>query len=140
MRRAFLLPLVLLATAASGPNSAIVVAVSGVPAGKGRVAVDICGEKQFTKARCPWTGSAPAVAGTTLVRVEGVPAGRYAAMAWHDVNANNDVDRNMLGMPRELIGFSNDVRVKMSAPRFAAAAFLHGAEDQRIGLTVRKVP
>lgn len=136
-----LLPLaLLLVTAASPPEAPLVVAVSGVPSATGRVVVDVCPERQFTKARCPYTGSAPAVAGTTLVRVAGVPAGRWAAMAWHDGNANNQVDRNFIGMPKELIGFSNDVRVKMAAPRFADAAFTRTAGEQRIGLTVRKVP
>lgn len=116
------------------------VAVSGVPSATGRVVVDVCPERQFTRARCSYTASVPAVAGTTLVRVSGVPAGRWAAMAWHDANANNQVDRNFIGMPKELIGFSNDVRVRTSAPRFAAAAFVRTAGEQRIGFTVRKVP
>ena len=141
-----LIPLALLLTpaAAQAADAPLVVAVSGVPSATGRVVVDVCPERQFTKARCRYTASAPAVAGTTLVRVPGVPAGRWAAMAWHDRNANNDVDRNVIGMPKEPIGFSNDVRVRMAAPRFADAAFTrsaeHVAQGQRIGLSVRKVP
>jgi uncharacterized protein (DUF2141 family) len=50
----------------------------------------------------------------------------------------------MIGMPKELLGFSNDVRVRMAAPRFADAAFGRSAENvergQRIGFSVRKVP
>lgn len=140
MRHLIPLTLLLIPTAAPASDAPLVVAVSGVPSGAGRVVVDICPERQFTKARCVHTGSAPAQAGTTLVRVSGVPVGRWAAMAWHDANGNGQVDRNMIGMPRELIGFSNDVRVKMSAPKFADAAFARSAGEQRIGFSVRKVP
>lgn len=140
-----LIPLALLLTAAAPAQEApLIVAVSGVPAASGRVVVDVCPERQFTKARCLYSGSAPASAGTTLVRVPGVPAGRWAAMGWYDANSNNAVDRNMIGMPKELIGFSNDVRVRMAAPRFADTAFTRSASDlareQRIGFSVRKVP
>jgi uncharacterized protein (DUF2141 family) len=140
MRHLLPLALLLIPTPAPAAEAPLVVAVSGVPIATGRVVVDVCPERQFTKARCLYTGSAPASAGTTLVRVAGVPAGRWAAMAWHDANANGQVDRNMIGMPRELIGFSNDVRVRMSAPRFADAAFARLAGEQRIAFSVRKVP
>lgn len=140
MRHFLPLALLLPAAPAQAQDAPLIVAVSGIPNGTGRVVVDVCPERQFAKRRCPYTGSAPATAGTTLVRVNGVPAGRWAAMAWHDANANNDVDRNFIGIPKEPIGFSNDVRIRMSAPRFADAAFTRTAGDQRIGFSVRKVP
>lgn len=132
-----LVPMLVAAASAPAP---ITVAVSGIGSAKGRVHVDICPEKQFTREDCPWSAEAPARAGTTSVTVPGVPAGRYAAQAYWDANGNGKADRNFIGMPTELVGFSNDVRVKLSRPKFAAAAFDHGAENKRITFAVRKIP
>lgn len=118
----------------------IAVAVSGIESARGQVHVDICPAARFAKEDCPWAANAPAVAGTTTVRVPGVPPGRYAAQATHDANGNGKVDFNILGIPTERIGFSNDARARFGPPRFAAAAFDHGAVAQRIAITVRRLP
>jgi uncharacterized protein (DUF2141 family) len=145
MRRLVLLPALslLLGTGllgASPTGAPVVVAVSGIGAAKGRVHVDICPKPQFTREDCPWSAEAPAREGTTVVTVPGVPPGRYAAQAYWDANGNGTADRNFIGMPRELVGFSNDVRVKLSRPKFAAAAFDHGASETPIAFAVRKIP
>ncbi|MCB2060352.1 MAG: DUF2141 domain-containing protein [Novosphingobium sp.] len=130
----------LVLVAANQPGAPITVAVSGIAASKGKVHVDICPEKKFTREDCPWSAEAPAVAGTTTVVVQGVPPGRYAAQAYYDANGNGKADRNFIGMPKELVGFSNDVEVHLSRPKFAAAAFTHGQGPTRIGFAVRKIP
>ena len=140
MRRPFLLPFAFLSIAATSGTAPITVAVSGITAAKGQVHVDICVEKQFPDGGCSWSATAPAVAGTTLVTVPGIPAGRYAAIAYYDANGNGRADRNFIGMPTELVGFSNDVRVHFSRPKFADAAFVHGAAAQHISFAVRKIP
>jgi uncharacterized protein (DUF2141 family) len=140
MRRPLILALAPVLLAAGPGNAPVVVAVSGITGSHGRVHVDICPEQRFTKEGCPWVAEAPAVAGTTLVTVPGVPPGRYAAQAYYDANGNGKADRNMIGMPTELIGFSNDVRVHFSRPNFADAAFVHGSSEQRIAFSVHKIP
>ncbi len=40
----------------------------------------------------------------------------------------------------DVVGFSNDVRVKMARPKFAEAAFAHGEGPSRITFAVRKIP
>ncbi|MCJ2180569.1 DUF2141 domain-containing protein [Novosphingobium album (ex Hu et al. 2023)] len=140
MRRLAILlacPLVLGAASTGAP---VEVAVSGIGATKGQVHVDICPVAQFTREDCPWSANAVAHAGTTVITVPGVPPGRYAAQAYWDANGNGKADRNFIGMPLELVGFSNDVRVKMSRPKFDAAAFTHGAGTTRIAFTVHKIP
>lgn len=139
-RRLFALPLALGLLGAAPAGAPVVVAVSGIAAAEGRVHVDICPPKAFTRPKCPWSAEAPATAGTTIVTVPDVPPGRYAAQAYHDANGNGKADRNFVGMPTELVGFSNDVRVHFSPPRFDDAAFAHGATEQRIGFAVRKIP
>lgn len=128
----------LLGAAPSG--APVEVSVSGIAAANGRVHVDICPASQFTREDCPWSGNAAAHAGTTVITVPGVPPGRYAAQAYWDANGNGKADRNFIGMPLELVGFSNDVRVKMARPKFDAAAFNHGSAATRIAFAVHKIP
>ena len=128
-----MLPLMLGATASCG---SIEVAVTGVRAAKGNVHVDICDQATFLK-DCRWSGTAPAVAGTTIVIVRNVPPGRYGAQAFHDKNSNGDIDRGWFGIPLEGVGFSNDAKIHMAPPRFEEAAFVHDARDQYISFKLR---
>lgn len=139
MHLAFLAGMLVLSPASSG-GAPVVVTVSGVAASEGRVHVDICPPKSFTRENCPWSAEAPARKGTTVVTVPNVPPGRYAAQAYYDANGNGKADRNLIGMPTELVGFSRDVAVKLARPKFDDAAFAHGASATQIGFAVRKIP
>jgi len=138
--RLVILPCLLLLSAASPGGSPVVVTVSGVTGSQGRVHVDICTPKSFTRENCPWSAEAPARKGTTVVTVPNVPPGRYAAQAYYDANSNGKGDRNLIGMPTELVGFSRDVKVKMARPKFDDAAFAHGDGGSQITFAVRKIP
>lgn len=126
---------------AAAPGTApITVAVSGVGAAQGKVRVDICTPRTFTREDCPYFGVATAKAGTTVVTVEGVPPGTYAAQAYWDKNANGKGDRNFMGLPTELVGFSRDPKVGMSRPKFSGSSFAHGSGGTNIAFRVRKIP
>jgi len=133
------LPSLALLMLASAPVAAasIEVAVTNVREAKGFVRVSICPQASFLKDACPWFASAPAVVGTTIVTVPDVPPGRYAAQAFQDLNSNDKVDRALFGIPTEPVGFSNDAPIRLHPPRWADAAFDHGAERQRITLKLR---
>ena len=135
--RALLAPALLMLVASAPGGAPIEVAVGGVREAKGNIHVDICLGKQFLTSDCPWIGVAPAQAGITIVTVQNVPPGRYAAQAFHDRNANGKVDRGLFGIPKEPVGFSNDAPTPMRAPHFEDAAFDHGAAPQHIGFTLR---
>ena len=51
-----------------------------------------------------------------------VPAGTYAVSVHHDANANSRMDTNILGIPKEGYGVSNNARPRFSAPKFGAAS------------------
>lgn len=46
----------------------------------------------------------------------------YAIAVFHDKNKNGKLDKNMLGIPTENYGFSNNARETFSAPSFESAA------------------
>ena len=78
---------------------------------------------------------APAGA-VTRVTLDGVPAGRYALMVIHDENGNGTLDTNLVGMPVEGYGFSNNPRV-MRKPTFDEAAFDVGADALALDVAIR---
>ncbi len=60
---------------------------------------------------------------------DALPAGTYAVIAFHDANANNDLDSNLLGMPTERYGFSNAAAPRFRQARFDEAAFTHPGDE-----------
>ena len=110
----------------------LTIEVGNVRAAKGHVRLDVCPQAVFLKDGCPYSGSAAAVVGTTTVTVRGLPPGRYAVQAYLDENDNMKVDRALFGIPKEGVGFSNDVKVMFSAPKFADAVFAFTGAPQTI--------
>jgi uncharacterized protein (DUF2141 family) len=53
----------------------------------------------------------------------GIPQGTYAVMVFHDENGNGKLDKNMVGIPKEGYGASNNAAKKMHAPVFVEAKF-----------------
>ena len=88
-------------------------------------------------------GAAPGIVDGTIVMVDAgtstfeykLPAGQYAVGIFHDVNLNNKMDNNFLGLPKEQYGFSNNARALFGPPSFEDAAFeLKGVTKQSIDL------
>lgn len=61
--------------------------------------------------------------GKAKVVFRDLPYGRYAIAFLHDINDNTRMDFNLVGMPREGYGFSNNARGKLGPPKFDKAAF-----------------
>jgi uncharacterized protein (DUF2141 family) len=51
-----------------------------------------------------------------------LPTGTYAIGVFHDVNGNNSLDTNFLGIPKEQYGFGNDATGSFGPPSFDEAA------------------
>jgi uncharacterized protein (DUF2141 family) len=60
---------------------------------------------------------------------EEIPRGRYAIAAIHDENMNGLLDTNMVGVPKEGYGFSNDARGSVGPPPFNAASFAYNGRN-----------
>jgi uncharacterized protein (DUF2141 family) len=52
-----------------------------------------------------------------------VGPGSYAISVIHDENSNGKLDTNLMGIPREGVGASNDAKGHFGPPKFDAAAF-----------------
>jgi uncharacterized protein (DUF2141 family) len=112
--------------------------VTGVTDTRGHVRVELCTRKTFLTDFCPYGGASPAIVGETLVEVE-APPGEYAVQAFHDETDSGRVHQNILGIPHERIGFSNDAPLGLRGPSFDAAAVFIGAEARRLTLRLRRL-
>ena len=52
-----------------------------------------------------------------------LPEGEYALAIYQDENKKKILDKNILGIPTEIYGFSNNARRTFSAPSFQEAKF-----------------
>ncbi len=75
--------------------------------------------------------SSPSVA----LQFAGLAAGQYAVKIMHDENNNGKLDRNMLGIPSEGYGFSNNAG-QFGPASFADAAFAVNG-DQQLTIQIR---
>jgi len=66
------------------------------------------------------------------VHFESIPAGEYAVSVLHDENGNRKLERSTLGFPKEGVSFSNNRKVKLSAPKFKKCKFLLEADKEII--------
>jgi uncharacterized protein (DUF2141 family) len=134
-RRATLAGLVTLAgalldasrAAASDEVSTLTVQVTGARNDRGQVALlvfrDPAGYPDDPR-RALRSHVAPLKDRSTTVLVRDLPPGRYVVTLIHDENRNGKLDTNILGIPTEGYGFSNNPKVGLSAPAFGACTFV----------------
>ncbi len=67
-----------------------------------------------------------------------LPIGSYAISAYHDINGNGKLDKNLLGIPTEPYAFSNHARPKFRAPNWEEAKIALGQSGRREVLKLEK--
>lgn len=134
VRGLLLLTCVVAGATASAGN--LEVRVSGVASAKGSVHVAVCDKETFLK-QCKLNASVAARVGDTVLTVPGVPAGSWAVLSYHDENANGELDRNLIGIPKEDYGFSRDARGRFGPPDFEQAAITVTNEPSVVALKLK---
>ncbi len=126
--------------AATG-NADIRVEVVGFPDTRGRCACALYNHAEgFPSDRKQVYLNAAGKIGDDLKAVcdfKNVPSGTYAIALFHDAKLTGKMAKNMLGIPQEGYGFSNDAKPHaLSAPTFQECAFQHNA-SQPTNLTIK---
>ena len=78
----------------------------------------------------------PAREPDVALSIDALPPGDYAMRVFHDVDGNGELDTNLVGMPAEPWGFSNDASGSFGPPSWRDARFVLGADgaEQHIRL------
>jgi uncharacterized protein (DUF2141 family) len=105
--------------AQSGGPATIIIKITGLRSEKGQVRIAVFNSSET------WLGEHPVYSSTIKVesqsvtwKLDDVPYGDYGIAVFHDENKNGKMDKNLLGMPLEPYGFSNNVRVILRAPKW----------------------
>lgn len=120
-----LLSIVFLSARFQDESAKLTVSIEGIESISGNLQVAIFRKKDdFPKHNKQFKGQIiPVTASAMSCTFTGIPADTYAIAVYHDKNGNGKLDKNLVGMPTERYGFSNQARETFSAPSFESAAF-----------------
>ena len=75
--------------------------------------------------------------GSVTASIADLPPGHYAVAVFQDTNGNHRLDTNVLGIPTEPYGFSNDAAGVTGPPTFDNAKFTVGTSSAAITIRLR---
>jgi uncharacterized protein (DUF2141 family) len=117
----------------------LVVSVAGVVFGDGRVGCALHDRAETFPAgsalRTLWRRAEP---GGVICRFVDLPSGRYAVSVFHDANGNGRLDTNLIGIPTEAWGVTNNVRPAMRGPTFGEAQVEVGPRAVPVDVRLRR--
>jgi uncharacterized protein (DUF2141 family) len=68
---------------------------------------------------------------------ENLPAASYAISVIHDENENGELDKNLMGIPKEGFGFGNDAMGMFGPPTFDRAKIEFAGNDRTVAITLK---
>lgn len=126
------------AMADASDSGTLTLQASGFAHAGGRVVAKlfIAGDNVFEAGR--WQQVAAVDRGAAVFRFEGLAAGTYAALVFHDENSNGVIDHGLLG-PSEPLGFSGGFVLSLFSgrPDFERLKFDFKPPAQRLEVSVR---
>lgn len=123
MKNLFILTFIFCATWLTAQTGKIQIEISNVQNAKGNIGLALYNNAQdFIKKEFK-AQNVKAKKGKVYAIFENIPSGTYAVAVLHDENKNEKMDFNLVGIPKEAYGFSNNAKGFMAPPKFNAAAF-----------------
>jgi uncharacterized protein (DUF2141 family) len=110
------------------------VMVDGVSNSRGNVRLAVFSQADaalFPDHFPPLKQSVAATGQTITFHFNNLAAGRYSALAFHDENSNEILDRNLFGIPKEHWGVTGK-RPFGRSPRYAESTFMLDSDHQKI--------
>ena len=113
----------------------VTISVTGIASQEGFIMVALFDEAGWRGEPVAATRTA-AQDGTVTLALAAPSPGRYGIKLFHDVDSDGELNTNMVGIPTEPYGFSNNAPPQFGPPSFDAAAFDIGPDgaDQTISL------
>jgi uncharacterized protein (DUF2141 family) len=101
----------------------LTVNISDIEQGKGHLLIALyASEEEYKSGKASFHSKVKAKNGEEVAVFENLPNGDYAIKMYQDENDNNEMDFNMMGIPKEGYGFSNNVGM-FGAPEYKEAKF-----------------
>lgn len=112
--------------------------IDAIPEGGGELMIEIVGSAAAFDGAEPAAASLrlPARAPAIEIATTALDPGEYAVRVMHDRNGNGELDTNVVGMPTEPWGFSNDAAGSFGPPAWDDARFVLSGEGSRQTITL----
>jgi len=124
--------------AQSAGQGSVIIKITGLLSEKGQVKIAVFNSSET------WLGDHPVYNSTIDVtsqvvtwKINDVPYGDYGIAVFHDENKNGKMDKNLLGIPQEPYGFSNNMRVILGPPQWDRSKFVVKGSTTEVSIEVK---
>lgn len=101
----------------------LTIKITGIKELKGNIGVCLIRDPKEFLSDCQDYTEIPVDAQQLTLKKNGVEPGMYAVTIYHDANGNGKLDTNILGIPKERYGFSNNPSSRFGPPGFKKCLF-----------------
>ena len=117
----------------------LIVKFNGLNSSEGNVIIALCNsDENYKNHKSPFIGKSVSIdKNTAIIEFDDLPFGEYAIKAFHDEDANNDLNTNILGIPVEDYGFSNNARGMFGPPSWEDAKFVLSNDVKTIEIVIK---
>lgn len=119
------------------PATLLSVKVKGLSHASGDVRISIYSSQTDWLENSTYDAVIPVNGDSVVWNITGLTPGQYAIASFHDINSNGECDSNFFGFPTEAFGFSNNIRPKLSAPKWAQTKFTFADSTQELEITLK---
>lgn len=125
-------------TQAGETHGTLIVDIEGFSNSKGYAMAAVFGSEKAYKKRSPIIAQARVEVTNqkALAIFNDLKYGTYAVAVYHDENANEKMDKTVMGIPKEFYGHSNNVRGSFGPPPFSKVKFEFDRPEKRIKIKV----
>jgi uncharacterized protein (DUF2141 family) len=127
----------MLATTGMAQSADLTVDVAGLANAKGTVMVAVFDSAGHFLKQPLRTATVAAQPGQVQLLINDLAPGDYAVSLFQDENGNGKLDKNLVGMPIEPYGFSNDAAGSNGPPGFEQARVQVGAAGNTVTVSLR---
>jgi len=123
--------------AQSAAQATIILKITGFRSEKGQVRIAVFNSPEKWPEEPVYSSTIDVNSQTVIWKINDVPYGDYAVAVFHDENRNGKMDKNLLGMPLEAYGFSNNVRVTFGPPKWESAKFAVKSSTKDVSIEIK---
>lgn len=107
------------------PTTGLAVTIDNITSVDGPLMIQILGSEAAFAGKAPASASLilPARIGSISLTLDALPPGQYAIRVMHDRDSDGELKTNLVGMPKEPWGISNNAAGNFGPPKWQDAAF-----------------
>jgi len=122
----FIMVFVLVSAVVFAQQNTLTVNITGINSIKGNVYVYLYTSEEGFPIKISKANSfkkAKVISNSVTVYLKNLKPGTYAVSVYQDIDTNGKINQNFLGIPREPVGVSNNVKGFMGPPKYEDAKF-----------------